>query len=66
MRFRMNRMGKPLLVAASIIFSGLWLAGCDERVEITRDPDIPVLKHQTWAWRPAPAREEAKNERPVI
>jgi hypothetical protein len=66
MRFRMNRMGKPLLVAASIIFSGLWLAGCDERVEITRDPDIPVLKHQTWAWRPAPARKEAKNERPVI
>jgi hypothetical protein len=42
------------------------LAGCDERVEIIRDRDIPVLKHQTWAWRPAPARKEVKNERPVI
>jgi hypothetical protein len=65
MNFRMNRIARSLLVAA-ILFSGLWLAGCDERVEITRDLDIPVLKHQTWAWRPAPARKEAKNERPVI
>jgi hypothetical protein len=35
-------------------------------VEIIRNRDIPVLKHQTWAWRPAPARKEAKNERPVV
>jgi uncharacterized protein DUF4136 len=66
MKFRMNRTGRSLLVAASILFSGLWLAGCDERVEIMRDRDIPVLKHQTWAWRPAAVRKEAKNERPVI
>jgi hypothetical protein len=31
-----------------------------------RNRDIPVLKHQTWAWRPAPAKTEAKNERPVV
>jgi hypothetical protein len=66
MKFRMNRTGRSLLVAGSILFSGLWLAGCDERVEIMRDRDIPVLKHQTWAWRPAAVRKEAKNERPVI
>jgi len=53
-------------VAASILFGGLWLAGCDEHVEIVRDRDVPVLKHQTWAWRPAPVRKEAKEERPVI
>lgn len=55
-----------LLLAASVLLGGLWLAGCDEHVEIFRNRDIPVLKHQTWAWRPAPARPAAKNERPVV
>jgi len=54
------------MLAASILLCGLGLAGCDEHVEIIRDRDIPILKHQTWAWRPAPVRQEAKNERPVI
>jgi len=62
----MNRIGRLPLLAASILLCGLGLAGCDEHVEIIRDRDIPVLKHQTWAWRPAPVRKEAKNERPVI
>ena len=53
-------------MAAAILLGGLLLAGCDEHVEIIRDRDIPVLKHQTWAWRPAPARKEARNERPVV
>ena len=39
---------KSPLLAASILLGGLWLAGCDERVEIIRNRDIPVLKHQTW------------------
>jgi hypothetical protein len=42
------------------------LAGCDENVRIIRNRDIPVLKHQTWAWRPAVDRRETRNERPVI
>jgi hypothetical protein len=66
MNFRSNGLGRLPLLAASILLSGLWLAGCDEHVEITRNGDIPVLKHQSWAWRPAPARKEARNERPVI
>ena len=66
MKFRMNRLGRSPLLAASILLCGLGLAGCDEHVEIIRDRDIPVLKHQTWAWRPAPIRKEAKNERPVV
>jgi hypothetical protein len=59
----------PLLLAAMGLLGGMWLAGCDERVTIVRNQDVPVLKHQTWAWRPAPARKEAresKDERPVI
>jgi len=59
-------MGRSPLMAASILLGGLLLAGCDEHVEIIRNRDIPVLKHQTWAWRPASARKEAKNERPVV
>jgi hypothetical protein len=60
-----------LLLAAAILLGGLWLAGCDERVTIVHKQDVPVLKHQTWAWRPAPAKQAAaaaaaKDERPVI
>jgi hypothetical protein len=62
----MTSRNKLPLIAASIFIGGLFLAGCDERVEIIRDPNVPVLKHQTWAWRPAPARKDARNERPVI
>jgi hypothetical protein len=66
MKFQMNHLGRSPLLAASILLCGLGLAGCDEHVEIIRDRDIPVLKHQTWAWRPAHHSNEAKNERPVI
>ena len=66
MKFQMNRLGRSPLLAVSILLCGLGLAGCDEHVEIIRDRNIPVLKHQTWAWRPAPVRKEAKNERPVV
>jgi Domain of unknown function (DUF4136) len=66
MKCRKNAFGKSLLLAASILMCGLWLAGCDEYVEIVRNPDVPLLKHQTWAWRPAPVKAIAKEERPVI
>jgi hypothetical protein len=66
MGYLMNGMARSPLMAGAILLGGLLLAGCDEHVEIIRDRDIPVLKHQTWAWRPAPARKEAKNERPVV
>ena len=66
MGYRMNGVRRSPLMAAAILLGGLLLAGCDEHVEIIRDRDIPVLKHQTWAWRPAPARKEARNERPVV
>jgi hypothetical protein len=70
MKYRMNSSGKWSLLAAAILLGGLVLAGCNEYVEIIRNREIPVLKHQTWAWRPAPAKPgvkpEAKDERPVI
>jgi hypothetical protein len=66
MGYLMNGMGRSPLMATAILLGGLFIAGCDEHVEIIRDPDIPVLKHQTWAWRPALARKDGKNERPVV
>src|SRR5450432_1945684 len=39
---------------------GLLLAGCDENVEVIRDPDIRISKGMTWAWRPTNMPEETK------
>lgn len=50
---------------------GGWvLAGCDDNVEVLRDPDVKVAKGMTWAWRPVtPPADNAKREtdrRPVV
>jgi hypothetical protein len=66
MKYRTKGIGRSPLLAASILICGLFAAGCDEHVETIRNWDVPVLKHQTWAWRPAPPRKEARNERPVV
>jgi Domain of unknown function (DUF4136) len=66
MRFWTIGKRKTAFLAAAILLGGLMLAGCNEYVQIIRNRDIPVLKHQTWAWRPAAARREAREERPVI
>lgn len=41
----------PLATAATLL-SVFVLAGCDERVQITRDRDVHFARHATWAWRP--------------
>jgi len=46
--------------------SGLLLAGCDEYVQITLDPDVPIHKLATWAWRPAAEQANARDSRAVI
>jgi len=66
MKRRMIGIGESPVLAAVALVCGLLLAGCNEHVEIIRNRDIPVLIHQTWAWRPAPAKKEARNDRSVI
>jgi uncharacterized protein DUF4136 len=55
---------------AVVLMGGLALAGCDDNVEILRDPDVRVAKGMTWAWRPAtPPPTKARkdgDERPVV
>src|SRR5690349_21438971 len=65
---------KSTLLAVMALFCGFLLAGCDDYVQITRDPDVRIPKLATWAWRPAPepskARErdswDSRDSRPVI
>ena len=47
--------GKRVLtngLMAVALLGGVVLAGCDENVEVLRDPDVRVAKGMTWAWRP--------------
>jgi Domain of unknown function (DUF4136) len=55
---------------AAVLLGGMVLAGCEDNVEILRDPDIRVAKGMTWAWRPmappASASQRGGDNRPVI
>jgi hypothetical protein len=42
------------------------LAGCDEYVQITRDRDVHIARHATWAWRPAQEESGRRGTRPVV
>jgi len=50
-------MARGPLAAAAALSCVFLLAGCDERVQITRDRDVHFARHATWAWRPM---EEAR------
>jgi hypothetical protein len=53
MRYGLLSRGKSPLLAAAAFLCVFALAGCDEHVTVIRDPDIPIPRHATWAWRPA-------------
>lgn len=58
------------LLSITAILLLIFLAGCDEYVRITRDRDVRIPEHATWAWRPAveerAAARDAHDSRPVI
>jgi Domain of unknown function (DUF4136) len=62
--WKVGKSKSPVLVI-SMVFSGLFLAGCDDHITVIRDPDIPVVKGSTWAWRPMRPPQNAEN-RPVV
>lgn len=39
-------------LAAALLLGGLALAGCDDNVEVLRDPNVKITRGMTWAWRP--------------
>ena len=66
-------LGKRVVSAgllAAVLMGGLILAGCDDNVEVLRDPDVRVAKGMTWAWRPmTPPPGSVKSDadsRPVV
>jgi len=65
MKSWMKSIGRSPLAAASILVCGLLLAGCDDHIIVTRDPNIPVPKGSTWAWKPAAPPKDA-DRRPVV
>jgi hypothetical protein len=60
------------LLTAGAFLSLLFVAGCDDRVQITRDRDVRIPRNATWAWRPvveeAPAARDNRSgdNRPVV
>jgi hypothetical protein len=60
------------LLPAVAFLSLIFVAGCDEYVQVTRDRDVRIARNATWAWRPAVeeaavARENRTGDnRPVI
>jgi len=49
---------------AGVLLGGLVLGGCDDNVEVIRDPDIHIAKGMTWAWHPLGT--PAQTGRPVV
>ena len=57
---------RALLATTAVLSGVLLLAGCDERVQITRDRDVHFAKHATWAWRPMEEQNRGRDSRRVI
>ena len=66
MLFRGLIKAKSGLFVTGAALSIFLLGGCDEYVHITRDPDLRIGKHATWAWQPASARDSRRASRPVV
>jgi hypothetical protein len=62
--WRFPKAKLSFLVAAACL-SGLLAAGCDDHVQITRDPDARIHKLATWAWRPVAEPVSGRDRRPV-
>jgi Domain of unknown function (DUF4136) len=62
---RLLRARAPFFTACAIACAVL-LAGCDEYVHITRDRDVHIARHATWAWRSAQEESSRRGSRPVV
>jgi hypothetical protein len=60
------KMKKMSLVVAAACLCGLVAAGCDDHVQVTRDPDIRIRKGATWAWQPVAEPLAARDSRRVL
>ena len=54
-----------VLAMGVIITSALLLAGCDEYVHVTRDRDVRIARHASWAWKPSAEESSHRDSRRV-
>jgi Domain of unknown function (DUF4136) len=60
-----SKVKRLSLVLAVACLSALVAAGCDDRVQITRDPDVRIARGATWAWQPVTEPVAARDSRRV-
>src|SRR5947209_17507450 len=61
MNFGAKARPTALMATAVTLLMGLGLAGCDDRLERYRNPDVQISRGATWAWKPV--LTEAARER---
>lgn len=57
----MNASRMKAVLPLAVLAGAAVLAGCDEHIVIDRDPSVRLQRGMTWAWRPAPAKQEARS-----
>lgn len=65
----LRRSFSSAVLLSAVVLSGFTLAGCDDNVEVIRDPEIRIAKGMTWAWRPVNMPETVKrgpDGRPIV
>jgi Domain of unknown function (DUF4136) len=60
-----SKVKRLSLVLAVACLSTLVAAGCDDGVQITRDPDVRIARGATWAWQPVTEPVAARDSRRV-
>src|ERR1700730_15300757 len=60
----LSRVRVSVVIAAACL-SALVAAGCDDRVQVTRDPDVRIARGATWAWQPVTEPVAARDSRRV-
>lgn len=58
-------LGKKVTSAvlfSAVLLGGLALSGCDDNVEVLRDPEIKLTRGMTWAWRPMNEPEPGRSD----
>ena len=56
----LRRSISSAVLLSAVLAGGLFIAGCDDNVEVIRDPEIHITKGMTWAWRPVSSPEVVK------
>ena len=60
-----SRWKMPVMLAAAML-AAFVATGCDDHVQITRDPDVRIRKGASWAWAPEPVLAAQRDSRRVL